>query len=846
MLNTTFQTTPPTPDDLTPLPSATPSADYFFPSSTSTDSAPVSPVVPIASTSSTSFFGRLRSNSLHSSVPTTRSSLRRSASPPPPMPAFPSTPYAASSSASLRYDYLSRSGSPHGSHVPCPPIKSVTIPHLSKAGKRPLYACRVVPEAPELDSCLEKTVVGRSHARRESLGRMSLAGEGEPHTVWRTWQEFVDFGSKLATAFPDKRPITASPTSSPAASTLYHQVPRLNNKRVLFMKDSVLAQRQAELEQFCRHLFRMPREVKQSALVRDFFRVRDDAALLNPSAMSSASSLHGGDAPLAPPPALNVPEDWLAGDPNNDLELPSSPNATVKASKPKPPRPSLAIKISSPNLRSAIRGFGSSSNIGAALAEDEVAYSPSPLSRGPLSAAPTLGGDRPLLVNRAMADIVELPRPDSKCSTATTSSSVTVTPATAPVPAKSVKKKRSGPLRHFRSLQDLRGSSKSSAAPEVPDEPVPSLAPAFAAAAMARAATQPLTSSRRSSKSSTSSVEDLWGTPFPSFRQTTSGRVEAIPQGGHGRPSVGGALSGRAASFGPASSSSSLVRPPLTRGAGGHNSSASISSIGSTGSAGSSSALSRSGRSSFDWSVSGGAGSEFCPTPPTPQTEWQGMHAAAGKYYVENGVLLENNMVPPPPFFPVPPPMQFAYSHDGFPHTPRSTSSSHTRKSSSELALASSRSRSRSRTGSTASSRMGGVRSSLDPILASPAASSAASSPRTSSGHALSWTFKLLHRSENVVLRVSKPAYLGADEPASLPLEQLRSEVEAKFKASGVVLADCEWGLGWSTKPAGGVSATSQDGPTVTKLIVQQEDLERCLREHEAAGVAKIVLKVIC
>ncbi|GAA5983114.1 hypothetical protein JCM11641_004917 [Rhodosporidiobolus odoratus] len=904
-LNTTFQTIPPTPHDLTPLPSTAPSLDYFTscPSSSS-DSIP-SPVSAVSPTSSSSsFFGRLRSNSLHSSAPSVPSSLRRSASPPPPMPSLASFPLA--SSASLHVDYLSQSQEalPSTSSAPtCPPIKNVTIPHFSKSGKRALFACRVVPDVVAQNDGAHRP----AHVRRESLGRMMLAGEGEPHTVWRTWSEFVEFSSRLVEAFPDNRAVKQSPTGLTAlpSSTLDNHVPRLNKKLVLFMTRSTLSQRQAELETFCRRLFHMPSEVKYSSIVRDFFRVRPQDTLgSSPSAMSSASSL---EAPAFPPASasLAMAEDWYsAGDPANDLALPYSPNATLKAPKPKMPRPSLAVKISSPNLRSAIRGFGGGGNTST---EDEV-YSPTPLS--------TMGGGagagfnllRPLLANRGVAvDLGEFPRPDSKCSMATSSSSMTITPGAqtareqtrSPLPpavsavaeqAKTIKKKRSGPLRHFRSLQDLRGSSKQQAA--VPEEPVPSLAPAFAAAAMARAASQPLSrgpappplplasSSRRpsgaspflppapysaplgtttsrhrrtgSSKSSTSSIEDLWGTPFPSFRQTPSGRVECVPRGEeHRRPSLGGTFGsqslGRNNSFGPAASSSSFNRPPLHRGSGQRASSASISSVGSNGSA-ESSAPSRSGRSSMEWS----APSEACPTPPTPQTEWAGDKFSAGKYYVENGVLLENNMVPPPPFFPVPPPMQFAYSQDGLPHTPRSTTttssshshrSSHSRKSSSDLtASSSSRSRSRShshsRTGSIASSRH--VRSSLDPILASPAASSAASSsPRTSAGGAgKTRTFKLLHRDENVILRLSRTPDVDLD------LEHFRSEVEAKFRACGVALAEAggEWGLGWTTKSA--ASNGDSEGALVTKLIVGQEDLERCLKEQEGQG--KIVLKVIC
>ncbi|GAA6000337.1 hypothetical protein JCM10207_007968 [Rhodosporidiobolus poonsookiae] len=868
-LSTTFQTTPATPNDLTPLPTSHSPTDYFSASASSDASTP-SPVTPqSAASTASSFFGRLRSNSLHSSAPFASSSLRRSASPPPPMPAVPSTP---SSTLSLRSDYLAQGPSSH----PLRPVKNVTVPHYAKSGRHTLYACRVVPEALV---AVEGAPSPKMHSRRESLGRMQMAGEGEPHTVWRSWSEFVDFAGQLALTFPDDRPRYGSPSSSTSGfpSPLYHHVPRLGNKKIgLFMKRSGHEHRQAELEQFCVQLFRMAPEVKQSQLVLDFFRLRPDDTLgCNRSAMSSLSSLENGGSPSA------VPEDWLsAGDPANDLAS-ISPNATLKPLKPKS-RPALAVKTSSPNLRAGIRGFGFGG-----LHEDG-------LTPPPFSATPSAGDEnllRPLLTNRAFtvdAAIDFLDRPDSKCSMATTSSSMTVTPgsygarSTPPTsatiaetsePVKSIKKKRSGPLRHFRSLQDLRGSSKA-ASRAVPDEPVPELP--SASAAMARAATQPLprgvpspllpplssTSSRRpsnaaslgrlpppplsapvngrhrrngSSKSSNSSFEELWGTPFPSFRQTPAGRVECVARDLQSRrPS---AQSIRANSFGPASVTTRPSYGPR------HRSSASISSVGSTGSAGSSSiaslGMSRSGRSSMDWPSQG---SEMCPTPPTPQMGFQG-NVVAGKYYVENGELRENNTVPPPPFFPVPPPMQFAYSHDGLPHTPRSSGSArsaHGRKSSNEGV-----SHSRSRTGSSASTSSRRVLSlssaSLDPILASPAASSAASSPRCS-GSSPSWTFKLLHKDENLILRITK----SATEPdAPLSLDRLRAEVVAKFKTCGVALPGAdgaepgEWGLGWTSRGA----QSPVEAPTVTKLIVGQEDLDRCLREQERG---KVVLKVIC
>ncbi|GAA5932760.1 hypothetical protein JCM1841_006395 [Sporobolomyces salmonicolor] len=849
-ISTTFQTTPPALFE--PFPSQS------RPSSPLSNDTPIPTAVPSpagspTTSASSAFFSRLRSNSLHSSEPSTPSLLRSDSSIPP-VPALPSTPTSTSwfrpdlnlSPPSSRK--LAASSRPSSASLPL--IKSVTVPHHSKSGKNWLFGCRVVPVQ-------DDDAKGKARSKRNSLGRMEMANEREPYTVYRSWSECVDFSTRLTMAFPDDRAVTSdSPLDLP--SSFYRQVPRLSKKLVLFMTRSTLVQRQAELDLFCRRLFQMSDDVKHSCVVRDFFRLRDDDVFgTNPAPMPSGTRVDY-DAPENLPHLL-------------DSSALASPNATVKAPKPKARRPALAVKVSTPNLRGAFGGFG----------DDLEATSP---------ASETAKARTALAARTFMLDANNL-RTSSKysmVSESSTSSSATVTPtmlaaqgparqpsplamAATPVPSptitsapfKSLKKKASGPLRHFRSLQDLRGGSNASL--EVPDEPVPTLKPAFAAAAMARASTQsgvraalpslsttgapvrlssgpqsaPLTSRHRrtgSSKSSVSSIEDLWGTaqplsiPTTIFRQAPSGRLESVPldearrsqSPSYRRPSMpgrGGSCSTNKASC-------------------GHSSSPSISSLDSARSSGRSSfelsgSFPRSGRNSFDWSN----GSENCPTPPTPQSDWGNTQTkeatTAGKYYIENGVLAQNNTVPPPPFFPVPPPMTAAYSYDGLPHTPRS---SHARKSSLENSTSS-----RSRAGSTASRR-------LDSILASPsiASSSCCSSPTSGPDLKSCWTFKLLHSSENVnvVLRIKKEG---------LTLAHLRSEIRNKFKASGVDLAGAEdaqsahWGLAYTPKSS--EQQPEQEGAT-TRLLIQQEDLERCLAEQQqqvGGGTSgKITFKVVC
>ena len=717
----------------------------------------------------------------------------------------------------------------------------------------------------------------------------------------------------MSAAFTDNRP--ESPSSTATFPTARHKVPRLHgaNKLTSMFKSSSISDRLAALEAFFGHLFSMPPSVRHSPLVRHFFSMRPhDSARQDGAAPSPHSARPIAHVEAAPAVPASVP-DWLAGDLENDVSTSqsSSPEATIKVPRQRPVRPALAIKTSSPELRGTVRGLANGGEL----------FAPSPLSMR--SAAPRFG-DLALSGSGATAT------PDREAFGSTAASSRTITPQPPSRPttpssgggggfAKTLRKKASGGLRHIRSLGDLRGSSKKV---ETPDEPVPTLSPDMLAAAvssiaMDRAASQPLVSRRPpataplmsaslsaggpapspssatapmgrlppmphsaplnsrhrrngSSKSSVTSFEDLWGSPFPNtFRQTTSGRLECVRDGPR-RPSVS-ASAARPPPVPQQQQQQYPARPPMYRG--GHKaSSASISSIDSARSGGSSGSV-----RSLAMSVSrSSAGSEMCPTPPTPVSEWNGAagdkageRVVAGKFWVENGVLHENNRVPPPPFFvrlsslspsppraalgeeltlrpapapsqPVPPPMQFAYSHDGLPHTPRTSASSsratHARKSSTDQAYPPTP---RSRTGSIASGRRVPLhpQTSLDAILASPTPSSAASSPRTVGGTRTAWTFKLLHQNENVVLRVAKPT-----DSASLSLERLRRDVELKFKTSGVDLAAAgEWGLAWTTREPGGAASG-------TKLVVSQEDLDACLQAHDEASApsSKIVLKVVC
>lgn len=131
-----------------------------------------------------------------------------------------------------------------------------------------------------------------------------------------------------------------------------------------------------------------------------------------------------------------------------------------------------------------------------------------------------------------------------------------------------------------------------------------------------------------------------------------------------------------------------------------------------------------------------------------------------------------------------------------------------------------------------------GPYSALESIQDSPAQSSAASTPRTIDGASSHWTFKLLHRHENIVLRVPRP-----DEPEHcVPiLSDLRAEIRSKFRACGVDLpadgGEAEWGLAW----------TPRGQPGAVRLVVSQADLDACVADFvDGPGRGKLVMKIIC
>lgn len=171
-----------------------------------------------ATASMSSSFTRQRSSSVHNTSSLNSSPFRHDASHAPPVPSIPSTPtsFMDGLRSSPTSSSLARHDSDEGASGPSaaalhdalyPPIKSVTVPHHSKSGKSWVFACRIVPEskpAPE-DPCVgpASASVFPGMARRTSsgLGRMTMAGRGEadarePHTVWRTWTEFVDFSQR--------------------------------------------------------------------------------------------------------------------------------------------------------------------------------------------------------------------------------------------------------------------------------------------------------------------------------------------------------------------------------------------------------------------------------------------------------------------------------------------------------------------------------------------------------------------------------------------------------------------------------------------------------------------------
>lgn len=391
----------------------------------------------------------------------------------------------------------------------------------------------------------------------------------------------------------------------------------------------------------------MPPSVKESRVVCDFFRMaeNDPVEVFIPPTTSSMDTVR-----LKSGARVGLFE-------GND--------ATVRglASKPKGTRPRIGMKHSTPDLRKLMMSE-----------ELEDAYDGFFGGASPPSLS--LGGEfpRPLLPNRTVSDS---PRSSTSSGTTITSTvapsaripsplAVAIAPmfssAPAPVadtpPLKTTPRPKGGPLRHFRSLQDLRQTSASLPAPPLPT---------FLSSPMTRAATQPTPRTykvpspivtqrsvsgpasvpasqrqRSASKSSISSFDDGPVSPVfslvesTSFRHGPMGRLDRVPEGaarGVRRP----------------------TRPPsCNKTSLGHSPSPSSSSVDSlrSSAAGSSWDMGRatnekgypSRRSSTDYSDGGG-------TPATPPTPTMDGGEACGPYYLDNGQLSQNNKVPPPPFF---------------------------------------------------------------------------------------------------------------------------------------------------------------------------------------------------
>ncbi|KAL8286394.1 hypothetical protein RQP46_004411 [Phenoliferia psychrophenolica] len=767
------------------------------------------------------FFARARSNSLHSLSSSSSSIRRQDESAPPPVPSIPTT-FSQPSPV--------RGPAPPSARDTVACIRSVSVPHHAKSGGKWVFACRVVP-----DGCAGGSQEAVSMTRAGSLGRMQIAGTGsdgarEPHTVWRSWGEFVDFSTRLSTAFPFVTPDGSSSPTSPTSpgtlpSSFYRQTPRLTRKLTLFVTRSTLLQRQDDLDLFVRRLFEMPDVIRRSSFVVDFFRIREHD-VLGASAPVSATS---GES--LPPSPLDDEGPASFARFLTDVHSPS-PNATIRATTVRAKsRPALGVKHSTPDLRKLM------------VSDAESIF----------EAPPKVPMRRPLLADHRTVTLDD----DVRSSAYSASSSATVTPASlsrlpsplttrSPLPSTFVeaqdvalaagtaqsaaKARHQGLLRHFYSLQDIRGQQALSGGPSPP-------LPTSSSVDMGRSQTQPNSASpmarvasqdryhaqprqRTTSKSSSSSsLEEASGSAYTSsngvwpatgnFRQGPSGRTERVPSETRPRRT---SAQGRSLSNAKAGS--------------GHSPSASSSSIGSTYSTTSarSSSISSPGgyfpsrRSSTDQSEGG----SYSPgTPPTPHFEGD-FHG--GKFHVsETGVLSLSNTPVPPSMSSVG--MQHAYSHDGMPHA------SHARKVSYEA---------RSRATSSASSRP----SALDLLPGSPLSSSvssvssarstvsntsAANSPRDRP----TIMFKVLHPAENLLLRV----------PRETTLATLRAQIAEKFAMGGAVRLGGEdgeeqWALSYIP---GGRGAGDKAEPA--ELIVSEADYQLALAC--TSHLEKVALRII-
>ncbi|SCV67656.1 BQ2448_5267 [Microbotryum intermedium] len=791
-----------------------------------------------------------------------------------------------------------------------PPIQSVRVPYHSKQDRHCYYACRVVPvPEPSANAC--SPVSGNasfspassfsSNGRPPSVttGKMAMANAREPHTVFRRWSEFVDFRARLASAFPIVNQPLPRSTGSPSDHGAAVAIPRLSSKKsVFFGRQTILDERLSELDLFTRSLFEFPHHVKNSVLVRDFFRLHESDVHSGSSSTSTPS--------ISTPPARcdspwgDTPNDggdsfaqFLAAAAAKDEEN-ISPNATIRAFPPartKKARPRLPLQASSTNLRVAASSTDLRSqfdHIRPAQMDRSASFDPAAVaSRSSGYAESTTSTITPVSISKAQA----LHRVASPLTTmATANSKASAQPKD--------DKKRQGLLRTFRSLGDLRSTANSQIAPALPTEPVPQLT----ASRMLRAVTQPMPSvaplatptpaltssgqvqslspaqsaspfafppsnngfcsslmpqplyapamtrhpSSNSKSSSKSSFEDLWGTsqphhaqpmadPSAAFRRhPSSGRVDRIPSTDLRPPRP---------SMPTRSSGSNGSLKPIP----GHTSqSASLSSLESKRSS-RSSVMSRSlseqsadgrwtRRNSTDYSFSD------LSTPSTPQSD-----LGVSKHQQQKEIELAlSNKVPLPMFFPVPPKastlpasmrMEAFYSQDGMPHTPSG------RRPSYEF-------RPRATSASSSSSLSSARRLPLDTVLASPRAETGIGSPASATSTdstASLWSPSSAgvngslppHERPHITFKLLHPKsnLVVRVNRSSLTRTALLEQAHAKFATVGVHL-EGDWGLLYHLR-----SSSTSASPQAPVLIVSDEDLSWVLAR--SAMVEKISLHVM-
>ena len=594
----------------------------------------------------------------------------------------------------------------------------------------------------------------------------------------------------LQSAFPSGATPTPSPANSPAASSstipaFSRQTPRLSKKLTLFVTRATLVSRQADVDFFVRRLFEMPAIVSNCPLVREFFKIRRVDVIQN-----------------AP-----TPTDLVPSTPHNDHDLfaqfltekDKSPQATIRSPPPgkgTTRRPRLGMKMSTPNLRSTYDAEEANDAVGVAspIPETSKLFGRGTIRPGMLPRATTLG----LYNGRESFCSASASPSATPTSTFFASSPTTLEPLPAsptfvssfdePTPPPSaIKKRPSGPLRHFRSLQDLRQNfSSSSSSSLLPTPPLPT------STLMGRARTQPPPLSQSVPQYIPARTTLAGPNSAPATSRDRSGSRSSIHS--FEESSRHGAAS-RLHNI-PESLAQQKRRPSMpnrsisvaTKASCGHSPSSSYDSLRSAGDRNSSLDMSRSfsghqsGRSSTDLSD---VGSQHPATPPTPYADGRDRDVG-GKYYLSDGELTINNKVPLPPFFPVPPsmtsaPMQVAYTYDtceGMPHH---------RRGGSDV---------RSRAGSAASHRR-----ILDTIHASPKLGSSAGSSRSSHPRRLpviaplsspdpsSVTFKIIH-TETICLRLSR----------TITLDALKSQVLAKFAECSILL-DESFSLASPTAP---------------------------------------------